>query len=52
MGYCFITTEKFKSLGTLTSKHMHNYQKVTVKKMLIQIWPLLTKVRKLLYQRL
>lgn len=30
MGYCFITTEKIKSLGTLTSKHMHNYRKVTV----------------------
>ena len=23
MGYCFVTTEKIKSLGTLTSKYMH-----------------------------
>lgn len=30
MGYCFVTTEKVKSLGTLTSKYMHNYRKVTV----------------------
>ena len=30
MGYCFVTTEKIKSLGTLTSKYMHNYRKVTV----------------------
>lgn len=30
MGYCFVTAEKIKSLGTLTSKYMHNYRKVTV----------------------
>lgn len=30
MGYCFVTTEKIKSIGTLTSKYMHNYRKVTV----------------------
>lgn len=30
MGYCFVTTEKIKSLGTLTSKYIHNYRKVAV----------------------
>lgn len=30
MGYCFVTAEKIKSLGTLTSKYMHNYRKVAV----------------------
>lgn len=30
MGYCFVTAEKIKSLGTLTSKYIHNYRKVAV----------------------
>lgn len=29
-GYCFVTAEKIKSLGTLTSKYAHNYRKVMV----------------------
>lgn len=30
MGYCFVTAEKIKSLGTLISKYIHNYRKVAV----------------------
>lgn len=30
MGYCFMTTQKIKSLGSLSSKYIHNYRKVDV----------------------
>lgn len=30
MGYCFMTTQKIKSMGTLASKFNHNYRKVEV----------------------
>lgn len=30
MGYCFMTTQKIKTLGTLSAKFNHNYRKVDV----------------------
>ncbi len=30
MGYCFMTTQKIKTMGTLRSKHIHNFREATV----------------------
>lgn len=30
MGYCFMSTSKIKTMGTLASKYNHNYRKVDV----------------------
>lgn len=30
MGYCFMTTQKIKTMGTLRSKHIHNFRETTV----------------------
>ena len=30
MGYCFVTTQKVKTLGALGAKYNHNYRKVRV----------------------
>lgn len=30
MGYCFMTTQKIKSMGTLAAKHHHNFREVEI----------------------
>ena len=30
MGYCFMSTQKIKTMGSLASKYNHNYRKVEV----------------------